>query len=47
MKWLIFTFAMLGLVFTMSDRWMPWSNLIGIISFVIAFFILKWKEELK
>uniref|UniRef100_A0A6M3JNG0 Uncharacterized protein n=1 Tax=viral metagenome TaxID=1070528 RepID=A0A6M3JNG0_9ZZZZ len=45
MNYLIFTFAMLGLIFCMSDSCMPWSNLIGIFFLVICFLILKLKED--
>ena len=45
MKYLIFIFAMLGLIFCMSDRWMPWSNLTGVFFLVLSYFILKLKGE--
>jgi len=45
MKYLILSFAMLGLLFCMSDAAMPWSNLIGMAFLVISYFLLKWKEE--
>jgi len=45
MKYLVFTFAMMGLVFCMSDVYMPWSNLVGVFFLVICYFLLKLKEE--
>ena len=43
MKYLIFTFAMLGLLFCMSDAGMPWSNLTGVLFLALCYFLLKLK----
>ena len=45
MKYLIFTLAMAGVIFCMSDAWMPWSNLIGVGLLVLTYFITKFVIE--
>jgi len=42
MKLIIFSLAMVALVLCMSDAMMPWSNLGGVVIFIMVFFILKY-----